>query len=341
MSATPAVIRTDGFRSWFNDTKYILQDRIETMMGDPIFDLMGEELDPSRSDRISITGRDNTHTARTKSEGGQVSPQTPVEEDQKSQEYITFEYSMVITYESMAHDQYRFATDDPSEMVDNTFRGISRLFHAQLFNAHSSTTVTLPGTGGAYDIAVPNGQAVYSSSQSGPGYSGKSNLYSDAALTVPNITLAGQHGVKNFVTSTGERMDFRPDLLIVPHQIEMVEAAVQNTRSKLVPGTANNSVNYYSGGVMDVAELMYSPEDSTTNAYSTAKQYYWLLCEKARLKKYMQYKFIERPRVLTKFMDPDTGDSKITVLARVATLPKRWQYGVFVPATSAPTHPGL
>lgn len=340
MAATPAIVRTDGFTSWFNDTKYLLQEKIDLAMKDPIFDLFGEHSDPSRANQISITGRDNTRTAKTKAEGSQVLPEAPVEEDQKAQQYITFEFSQVYTYESVVHDQYKYAEEDPTEMVDNVFRGISRLFHAQLFNASTSTTVTLPGTAGAYNIAMPNGQAVFSTSHSGPGYTGKSNYYnSDLAFSNAAITTARNYGIQNFVTSTGERKPFMPDLLIVPNSGVMVEAATQATFSELVPGTANNSINYYKGR-MDVAELKYAPETSATNAYNTSTQYNWILANKADLKKSLKYKFIERPRILTKFLDPDTGDSKITVLARVATIPLRWQFGVRVNATTAPTHPG-
>src|SRR3990167_9426312 len=253
---------------------------------------------------------------------------------------MPFEASLVISYESMVHDQYKFAEEDPSELVDNVFRGISRLMHAQLFNSYSSTTVTLLGTAGAYDISMPNGKAVFSSTQSGPGYSNKSNLYSDAPLSIPNITGAGQHGIKNFVHSTGERMtNFQTDLIIVPSQLEMVEAAVQHTKSEKVSGSANNAINYYKG-IMDVVELRYAPETVADNSYSSTLQYHYIVANKALLKKSIGYAFAERPRIFAKFMDPDNGDSKITVLARVATIPKRWQFGVFVPATTAPTHPG-
>ena len=340
MAANPAIVRTDGPTTWFRDTKYLIQDRIDEGLKDPIYDLFGEVTPPTRANQISITGRDNIRTGRTKAEGGQVAPQSPVEEDQKTQYYITFEASMVISYESMVHDQYKFAEEDPAELVDNVFRGISRLLHAQLFNGYSSTTVTLLGTAGSYDISMPNGKSVFSSTHSGPGYSSKSNLYSDAPLSIPNITAAGQHGIKNFVHSTGERMtNFQADLIIVPSQLEMVEAAVQHTRSEKVSGTANNAINYYKG-MMDVAELRYAPESSADNSYSTTLQYHYIVANKALLKKSIGYTFAERPRVFTKFMDPDNGDSKITVLARVATVPKRWQFGVFVPATTAPTHPG-
>lgn len=338
--ANPAIVRTDGPTTWFNDTKYLLLDKIDTAMKDPIFDLFGEISDPSKSNVISVTGRDNTRTGKTKAEGSQVMPEAPVEEDQKSQYFLTFEASQVYTYESMVHDQYRFAEDDPTELVDNCFRGVSRLLHAALFNASTATTVALQGTAGSYNIALPNGQAMFSTSQSGPGYSSKSNYYnSDLAFSNPAISTVRNYGIQNFVTSTGERKPFMPDMIIVPNNGTMVEAATQATFSELVPGTANNSINYYKGR-MDVVELKYAPETSSTNAFNTSTQYNWILGNRADLKKSIGYKFAERPRVLTKFVDPDNGDSKITILARVAVVPKRWQWGVRVNATTAPTHPG-
>jgi hypothetical protein len=58
------------------------------------------------------------------------------------------------------------------------------------------------------------------------------------------------------------------------------------------------------------------------------------------MKKALRYKLLARPSVLTRFMDPENGDSTITVLARAAVYAKRWQFGVRVNATTAPTHPG-
>lgn len=340
MPANPGIIDTAGFESWFNDTKYLLQDRIDTEMKNPIFDLLGEITDPSRANVISTTGRDNVRTGKTKAENAQVSPETPVEEDQGTSHFLTFEASQVISYESLVHDQYKYSEDDPAELVDNVFRGVSRLLHSALFNASTATTVTLPGSGGAYSLALPNGQAMFSTSQSGPGYSGKSNYYnSDLAFSNDAVGTVTNYAIQNFVYSTGERKPFQPNLIIVPQNGIMVEAAVQNTMSTLVPATGNNSINYFKGR-MDVAELIHAPETPATGAFNTSTQYNWILANKQELKKSLKYKFIERPRVLTKFLDPDTGASKITVLCRVAVVPKRWQWGVRVNATTAPTHPG-
>ena len=77
MAANPAVIRTDGPTTWFNDTKYLIQDRIDEGLKDPIYDLLGEVTPPTRANQISITGRDNIRTGRTKAEGGQVPPPAP------------------------------------------------------------------------------------------------------------------------------------------------------------------------------------------------------------------------------------------------------------------------
>lgn len=342
MPNIPSTVDLAGFSSWFENKQYVLQDKIEDALTDPIYSLFGEDVIPSKALTIDVTGRDGTRTGRTKAPGGKVAKQAPVEEDQMSRKYITFEDNMSIEWEALQHDLYQFADEQPEELVDNVFRGVSRLMHAQLFNSSTATTTTHPGTGGAYAIDLPDDQALFSTAHSGPNYSSKSNyLNSDLPLSTPNLSTAVQYGITNFVRSGGERQSFRPNCIIVPDNWLMVEAALQCSGSELVRETGNNSINVYSGGTMDVIVLKYAPEDPAAgHTITTTGQYNYIVANKEEMKKALRYKLLARPSVLTKFMDPENGDSTITVLARAAVYAKRWQFGVRVNATTAPTHPG-
>lgn len=338
MPATASYIDTQAFRSWFNDTRYLLLDKIDAAMKDPIFDLLGEIKDPSKSDTISVTGRDNTRTAKTKAESAKIVPEAAVEEDQLSKGYVTFAAQQRFTWESIVHNQYGYSDEDPTELVDNVFRGISRLLHAQLFNKATSTSVTMPGTHGSYALTLPNGQSLFSASQSGPGYSSKTNIGGTGALSIPNLTSNIQVGISNFVTSTGERREYRPNAIIIPMQAEMREKGKQVTGSSQVESTGNNAINVYSGGAMKLIELCYAPENPDSgHAYNTSLQYNWMTVDLEALKKSVQYKFISRPTVLPLYQDPETGDYILNVMARVAVVAKRWQFGVLNNSTTAPT----
>lgn len=341
MPATPSHVDIADFTSWFENKKYMVNFKIDDALTDPIFDLFSENKDPSKAKTIDINGRDNVRTARTRTPGGLVQTRAPIEETTFSQEYMSFEDAQLWEWEAKQHDQYRFVDAQPEELVDNVMRGVSRLMHHQLFNSsdESTTTITLPGVGGTYDLAVASGQPVFSTSHSGPGYSSKANLVTaDTPLSTPNVGAVRQVGIANFVREGGERQSFRGDTIIIPDQALMLEAGLQLTRSEKVYGSANNAINIYSGGAMDLVVLKYAPED-TSYSYDTTNQYDWILADKELLKKSFQYKFISRPQLLAYNDDARDGNSQMTVLARVATYCKRWQFGVRARATSAPTHP--
>jgi len=343
MPNLPATVDLSGFSTWFENKQYILQEKIDDALNDPIFDLVGQDVSPNRATTIDVTGRDATYTGKTKSPGAKVSPLAPVEEDQLSREYVTFESAMRIEWESLQHDLYKFADEQPEELVDNVYRGISRLIHAQIFNRADQTTVTMPGSAGSYTLSLPDSKAFFATDHSGPNYSGKSNKIGNATteLSTPNVTVVQQHGIENFISSSGERKSFRANAIMVPDVAAMVEAALQITRSEKVRETANNSVNIYSGGTMDVIVLKYAPETpSSDHAYNSSLDDYWVLLNKEAFRKSVKYKLLVRPHVLTRFLDPENGDSYITVLARAAVYAKRWQCAVLSPSTTAPTHPG-
>lgn len=336
MSATPTQVDLSGFRSWFNDTDYVLQSKIDDMMKDPIFSLLGEYEGSGKSDTISVTGRANERFAQTKAEGAAINRVAPVEEDQLSKGYLTFAEQQSYSWESIVHDRYAFADSDPAEMVDNVLDGISLLFHGQLFNGSTGTSITLGGSHGAYDISIPDGGALFKATHSGPGYSSKSNIAGTQALSHENLVANIQHGNENLVTSTGKAISYNPDLLIVPNDARMVEKARTITGSQQVESSANNAINIFSGGTMKVVVLKNAPR-STSGAYDTSKQYHWMTADSNMLRKSVQYKFAARPQVLAKYMDAENADSYHSVLARVAVVAKRWQFGVLNNSTTAPT----
>lgn len=331
-------VNIDGFRSWFNDTKYVLLDRIEDRLTDKIYDLFGEIDDGSKSDTISVTGRDDSGFAKAKAPGAKIDRQAPVEEDQLSKGFVSFGKNRVIEYESVVHDQYQFATDGPEDLVDNVLDSASLLLHHQLFNFSTATSVTLPSSGGtvSYGLTVPNGQALFSNSHSGPGYSSKDNIQGTGALSNANLIANIQHGNQNMVTSNGTSIAYQPDALIIGNDASMLEKALQLTRTEKVESTANNAVNIFSGGTMDVVRLKFAPRDAS-GFYDTSKQYYWITADKAMMKKALCYKWASRPQAMTKFMDPENGDSYISVIARLAVVAKRWQGMVLNNSTTQPT----
>lgn len=341
MPLTDAQVDIQGFSSWLENKHYSMYDRLEDELKDPIFELFSENKDPDKSLTIDYTGKDNARTGRTRSPGGNIETQAPVEEDTLSQTYLSFEDAQSWEWEALVHDKYRYADSQPEELITNVMRGPSRLMHHQLFNSsdEATTTITLPGSGGSYDLALPNGQPVFSTSQSGPGYSGKANLKTgDNPLSTQNIGVARQIGIENFVRSGGERKSFRGDTIIIPDNALMLEAALQHTKSTLVAGSDKNAINIYSGGSMNVVVLKYAPEDTSYN-YDTNNQYDWILADMNELKKAFEYKFIARPTILSQNNMVENGNSQMSVLCRFACYCKRWQFGVRMRATTAPTHP--
>lgn len=332
MSATATRVDLDGFRSWFNNTDYKLMESLDNKLSDPIYSLLGEYDDSSKSDTISVTGRDNSGFAATKLPGGKINKQAAVEEDQMNKGFMSFAETSNIEWESVIHDKYRYADEQPAEIVDKVMDSASLLLHHQLFNFGTASSVTMEGTHGSYGLTVPSGQNLFSSSHSGPGYSSKSNLVGTGALSNANLIANIQHGNENMVTSNGTAIPYTPDLLIVPNDAAMVEAAIQITKSDKVYSSANNATNIFSdkgikifrGGSMSVVVLPFAPR-TAAGAYDTAKQYYWQTADSMMLKKAIKYKWAARPTVASRFVDPENLDSYFSVAARLAVVAQRWQ----------------
>jgi hypothetical protein len=336
----PTQVDLDSFRSWFNNTQYTLYEKIEEMRKDPIYELLGEYKDGSKSDTMSVTGRSNTGYAETRAVGGKINLEAPVEEDQLIKGFVTYAERQSFGWEELIHDKYRYADEQPGEMITKVANGAALLLSHQLFNFGTDTEVDLAGTHGKYQLHTPDNQPLFSNNHSGPGYANKSNVMglggTGAALSTQAVTQAVQHGIENFVDSSGYALSFAADMLIIPDQGEMIEKAMQITKSTKVESTENNAINIYSGGSMKVVVLKHGPRNNI-GAYDPTKMFRWCVANSAMLKKAVQYKFAATPQVMGKVMDAENAESYLSVLARVGTVAKRWQGLIMVDSTTAPT----
>jgi len=333
-----------GYRSFFNSTVYSLIEKMQDMENDPIFGLLGEQShDTSTGDTVNFTSDTLSGYAPIVAPGGDIPESNVVEGDQLARTYFSIKDRMVVEYEAYAHNKLDLMLDRSSDLVEKAMFTASLALSGQLLNNSNATTQTLPGNV-VQTISCADTLALGSASHTVPGKPGStySNILSGAGpLSDSNLDLLEQQLKESFVDDAGTNRPFTADVLIVPDNATMIKKAMQLTGSTLSPETANNAVNIYRGGRLDVVVLKQAPR-AADGSYSTAKEYYWALGNKKAIKRAIKYRWAVRPSdvkqggVVPKFMDKNL-DSSIIVYGRMVYGAPRWQGIGFSYSTTKPT----
>lgn len=320
-----------GYRQFFNSTVYSLIEKIEDMESDPIFGLLGEQAhDTSTGDTVNFTSNVLSGYAPIVAPGGDIPESNIVEGDALARTYFSIKDRMVVEYESYLHNKLDEMLDRSSDLVENAMRTAALCLSGQLLTNANATTQTI-GTV-AQTISCGDTFQLGYASHTVPG---KPNSTYDNTLT--GLDALGDDSMSDleqkikaaYVDDAGTNRPFTANVLIVPDNAVMIKKAQQLTLSSLVAETANNAINIYTGGRMDVVVLKEAPR-TTAGGYDTDKQYYWAIANKKALKRAVKYRWAMRPSnvkqggVVPKFMDKNI-DSSIIVFGRLVYGAPRWQ----------------
>ena len=304
------------------------------METDPIFGLLGEQAhDTSTGDTVNWTSDTLRGYAPIISPGGDIPETQVIEGDQLARQYFSIKDRMVVEYESYLHNKLDILLDRATDLVERAMFTASQVMCGQIFTNATATTQVI-GTV-TQTISCADTLAPWSASHTVPGKAGTifSNLLGGAGtLSDTNLDTLEQTLKQSCVDDAGTNRPFTADLLIVPDNSTMVKKALQLTGSVLSAETANNAINIYTGGRLDVVVLKNAPRDAA-GTYDTTKQYYWALGQKKFLKRAAKYRWAMRPSdvkqggIVPKFQDKNL-DSSIIVFGRLVVGMPRWQgYG--------------
>ena len=332
-----------GYRSFFNSTVYSLIEKMEDMESDPIFSLLGEQAhDTSTGDTVNFTSDTLSGYAPIVAPGGDIPETNVVEGDQLARTYFSIKDRMVVEYEAYAHNKLDVMLDRAEDLVERAMFTASLCLSGQLLNNANAGTQTIGGV--TQTITTADGQFLGDSDHTVPGKIGStySNvLASLGALSDSNLDALEQQIKQNNVDDKGTNRPFTADCLVVPDNATMIKKAMQLTGSVLSPETANNAINIYRGGRLDVVVLKQAPRDST-GGYDTTKQYFWCLANKKSIKRAVKYRWAVKPSdvkqggVVPKFMDKNL-DSSVIVYGRMVFGAPRWQGLGYSFSTTKPT----
>lgn len=336
-----------GNRSFFNSAVYSVIEKMKNMEADPIFGLLGEQAhDTSTGDTVNFTSDTLSGYAPIVSPGGDIPETAVVEGDQLARTYFSIKDRMVVEYEAYVHNKLDIILDRSEDLIERAMFTASLALSGQLLNNANATTQTLPG-GVVHRISCADGLSLGTASGTVPGKVGTtySNILSGLdALSDSAVTDLEQQLKTSNVDDAGTNRPFTADVLAIPDNASMIKAAQQITGSTLVPSTANNAINIYTGGRLDVVVLKQAPRDAS-GGYDTTKQYFWALGNKKAIKRAVKYRWAVRPSdikqggIVPKFQDKNL-DSSIIVYGRlVYGAPRRQGLG-FSFSTTKPTDPG-
>ena len=333
-----------SYRTFFNSTVYSLVEKIKEMESDPIFSLLGEQAhDTSTGDTVNWTSDTLAGYAPIVAPGGDIPEVDVTEGDALARTYFSIKDRMVVEYETYAHNKLDLVLERGQDLVERAMFTASLCLSGQLLNNADATTQSLPG-GITQTISGGDTLALGSSAHTVPGKPGStySNILAGAgALSDTNLDTLEQTIKQNHVDDAGVNRPFTADVLIVPDNATMIKKAMQLTGSMLSPETANNAVNVYTGGRLDVVVLKQAPRGAD-GSYSTTRQYFWALGMKKAIKRAFKYRWAVRPSdvkqggVVPKFMDKNL-DSSIIVYGRMVYGAPRWQGIGYSFSTTKPT----
>lgn len=332
-----------GYRSFFDSTVYSLIEKIQDMESDPIFGLLGEQKhDTSTGDTVNFTSDTLSGYAPIVAPGGDIPESNVVEGDQLARTYFSIKDRMVVEYESYVHNKLDLMLERSTDLVEKAMFTASLCLSGQLLNNANATTQAI-GTV-TQSIACADTFAMGYASHTVPGKSGSTydnTLTAADSLGDDTLSNLEQKVKAAFVDDAGTNRPFTADVLIVPDNAVMIKKGMQLTLSSLVPETANNAVNIYRGGRMDMVVLKQAPRNAV-GAYDTTKQYFWAIANKKALKRAIKYRWAVKPSdvkqggVVPKFMDKNL-DSSIIVYGRLVYGAPRWQGIGYSFSTTKPT----
>lgn len=332
-----------GMRSLFNSTVYSLIEKMQDMEADPIFALLGEQAhDTSTGDTVNFTSATLSGYSPIVVPGGDI-PETPViEGDQLARVYFSIKDQMAFEYETLYHNKLDILQDRSSDLVEKAMFTASLCLSGQLLNNANATTQSIGLV--TQTISCADTLAPGSASHTVPGKAGTtySNILAglDALSDTSLDSLEQQIKAAN-VDDAGTNRPFTADTLIVPDNSTMIKKALQLTGSTLSPETANNAIDIYSGGRLNVVVLKQAPRGAD-GSYSTAKQYYWALGSQKAIKRAIKYRWAVRPSdvkqggIVPKWQDKNL-DSHVYVFGRMVFGMPRWQGIGYSFSTTKPT----
>ena len=341
MALQPLTTTLAEFTSWHDDTNYAIRAKVDDMMKDPIFDILGEDTSNNRSSILSTTGIDYSGFAKAKTPGGTIAREAPVEADQHSVQYVTFVQRFDYEREMILHDQYKILDPDGTNCITRLWDAVGLFLTNCFWNYNTSSSFEVPAQQGTitYTITMPDGQPIVSASHSGPGYSSKTNIGGTAAFSGSSVVANIDVGNQNRVTPAGISRAYSPDALFCGNNAALLESMLQYTRSERVYSSNNNAVTVFKNGTMDVVQFKYAPRTST-GAFdtTTSKLHKWATGNKQDIKKGFKYKFIERPTVVNgPMINTDNLDTFRIATCRLAFIPEDAWGLIQNNATTAPT----
>ncbi len=333
-----------GYRHFFNSTVYSVVEKMEELAADPIFSLLGEQAHtPDTGDTVNFTSDTLDGYAPIVATGGDIPEVNVTQGDTLARTYFSIKDRMVVEYETAFHNKLDVALERAEDLASRTLNTASLALSGQLLTNADAVTQTLPD-GTVQTISSGDGLALASAAHTvqGTGATTYSNLLSGAgALSESNLTALEQQLKANNVSDAGTIMPFVADVLIVPDNADMIKKALQITGSELVSETANNAINVYTGGRLDVVVLKNAPR-SASGSYDTTQQYHWCLANKRAVKRAIKYRWALNPTkvsqggIVPKFMDKNL-DSSIIVAGRLVYGAPRWQGLAYSMSTTQPT----
>lgn len=314
------------------------------MESDPIFGLLGEQAhDTSTGDTVNFTSDTLSGYAPVVVPGGDIPEASVTEGDQLARTYFSIKDRMVVEYEAYAHNKLDVMLDRSEDLVERAMFTASLALSGQLLNNADESTQTLPGNS-IQTITCADNLPLGDANHTVPGAAGSTysnRLASLSALSDTAIDTLEQQLKQNNVDDAGTNRPFTADCLIVPDNSTMIKKAMQLTGSTISPETANNAINIYRGGRLDVVVLKQAPRDAS-GSYDTTKQYFWALGNKKLIKRAVKYRWAVKPSdvkqggIVPKFMDKNL-DSSIIVYGRMVYGAPRWQGIGFSFSTTKPT----
>lgn len=342
MALQPTTVTLNEFASWFDNTRYSIRAMQDDMLNDPIFSLLGEDKSNNRSYILSTTGVDYSGFAKAKTPGGVLGNDAPVEADTHSVYYVTFAQKFRYERETILHDQYSVIDPDGTNCIQRLWDGVGLFLTNCFWNYNTSTSFSVPEQQGliTYANATPDAAAIVASTHSGPGYSSKTNIGGTGAFSGSTVVTNIDVGNQNCVTPAGIARAYQPDALMAgAGNAALREAMLQYTRSDKVFSSGNNAVMVAPGAGMDVILLKHAPR-TNIGAFdtTTSKLHKWATLNKADFKKFMKYKWIEKPTIVEgPTVDTDNLDTFRIATCRIAFMAESPWCMIQNNASTAPT----
>lgn len=345
MSATTLAER----RSWFDSLKYKALDKLEQVEQDAIFTLAGEmPFTMGSPDTVNWTSRAIPKYGQRVNPGADINRTRDYEGDTLQKIFVSYKDEMLIEREAFVHDKLGILGDEAADFAERGLNVVGLEMSRQLLTEANNTTMNVINNGStqSVNIATADGLAPGSASHTRPGTGATtySNILSGAdVLSEDAIVSLEQQMKQNSVSEAGSHLGFRGDTLIVQDQAAMIRMALQISGSELVPGTANNAINVYSGGRLNVVVLKHGALDENAQ-FDSSSQYYWALADSKLLKRGFQFSWAVRPTqegigLVAKFSE-DNLDQKIQFFSRAVFGMPDWCGIGYSFAASAPTSPG-